>query len=770
MMTIIGPQALSFSKNLIFRFTFGGCMLALVLALSSGVPGWFDGLPWVGRLETLAVILVTPFLMALGWKFLSFRWSIFFLLTLLVLKIFLFVGAPAGGWIVKIKPNISIDLIHPEDGGFCTYLHMELPKICDRHHFIGGFKWFGKEWTETYATFWNKEASGILKEPWTEKHDFPLDWAIPIKAKNFDALNPTIEIDGVLLLPKTIKFAVVAEGLKEGSLLATNENGESYILSPAKNFEEAAQQEFQLPKGSRWQLSGNFRYAGDDWSLVPVIVRDDGSVSSSLGRDLLWQNKIVLSLTSWEIQLYKYLSWIMDSGICVYFLIWGFWVVRFQIKEQFLTLPLALFSILAVTFTIVLAPFVTYALELVHMSDATNVSQLGISIILVAMGYLFWSFIRKDYRSFHPDKMGRFIFILFGPALLIFFANKWWSEIGQWWQWVPGDDWTTYQFFARRIVVGGEWLTGGQSALLGKELYPYVTALSHGLFGQSSFSQRMLDVWSVLCASIILAKMALKLKLTPFTAFITSTAFLMIYLIGSFRYHIGKGLCETTAMIFMMLAAWFLYEAREGGAIRIAIAIFFGVLGYWTRQDHLGVIAALAILIIEPIEGPTGGWKGYWERFKIRRQRLAYYWGGGLYLGIGLLCLRNWFIGAGVRFTGTSPNLGHNDFITPLKGIYLVLTGYLWPQFPSIAGMVMTLGTFIGFLALVWSCKPLLDFPVAIGIAILGLLTPYLFVKIWAYPPRFSIHLLPLALFSVMIFVDYFIKDNKFVVEFNAKN
>ena len=28
----------------------------------------------------------------------------------------------------------------------------------------------------------------------------------------------------------------------------------------------------------------------------------------------------------------------------------------------------------------------------------------------------------------------------------------------------------------------------------------------------------------------------------------------------------------------------------------------------------------MVILTFEPIEGPTGGWKGYWERFKINWQ------------------------------------------------------------------------------------------------------------------------------------------------------
>ena len=80
----------------------------------------------------------------------------------------------------------------------------------------------------------------------------------------------------------------------------------------------------------------------------------------------------------------------------------------------------------------------------------------------------------------------------------------------------------------------------------------------------------------------------------------------------------------------MMLSAWFLYGMRERGGNRIILATLFGIFGYWTRQDHLGAIAGLAFLALEPIDGPTGDWKGYWDRFKLQSKVFACYWGGGI--------------------------------------------------------------------------------------------------------------------------------------------
>ena len=61
---------------------------------------------------------------------------------------------------------------------------------------------------------------------------------------------------------------------------------------------------------------------------------------------------------------------------------------------------------------------------------------------------------------------------------------------------------------------------------------------------------------------------------------------------------------EQHAMIFMVLAGLFLYLAREGGTHRIIFATLFGILGYWTRQDHLGAIAGLAFLAFESVGNP----------------------------------------------------------------------------------------------------------------------------------------------------------------------
>jgi len=227
---------------------------------------------------------------------------------------------------------------------------------------------------------------------------------------------------------------------------------------------------------------------------------------------------------------------------------------------------------------------------------------------------------------------------------------------------------------------------------------------------------------------------------------------------------------ENTAMIFMMLAAWYLVQAREGGMGRVILATFFGVLGFWSRLDHLGVIVGLAFLALEPIKGPTGGWKGYWERFRLHGRPMILYWTGGFVIGVLGLCLRNWFLGVGFWFADTNSiaNVGgvtSYSFAKVPAMFYLILTGNSWPHFPSISAFIMTSGTLAAFVAL---CRPkvLQNAPLGLALAIAFLFLPYFYAGIPYYPPRFSIHLLPLALLFFMIFINHLFRAFKHPLNF----
>lgn len=720
----------------------GGGALGFLLALPSGIFAWFDGLPWTGETETLVLAVIIPFLLILRWRFLSFRFSILFLCALLLLKFILFFGSPSSGLLVKIHPNLSLENLK----SFQSFKTVE-----------------GDSWVKTYASSWNKNVSAIIQSPWNEKLDFPMDWYLlanndceqisQVPANCFDILNPEIEIKGALLVPKGKKFALIAKGVQEGTLTAINELGNGFVLTPVESFKDAVQKQYYLPEDGRWKISGKLKYAGSDWSFVPVLIGNDGKTTTDLGREVLWQNDDDLSSSLSRIELYKHLSLVVDGGIIIFLMLWIFSTANYMIQRQVLNAPLFIASILAVSTSYVMAPFFSNALEFVGLWDPTRLSYLGIVILITGIGFLFCTQLKKDHRNFQADRIIPSVFLLFAPSLLFYTSNKWWFSLGQMREWGVGNDWMSYQMFARRIVVEGRWLDAGEvGPFLMQPLYRYFVGIYHWLFGQSSFVQHMADVWCVLGATILITGFAIKFRLSPVVIFSIGIAYLSTNLIGAYRYHIGKGLVENHAMIFMLLAAWFLYAVREGGTRRIVLATLFGIFGYWMRQDHLGAVAGLAFLMLEPVGGPTGGWKGYWDRFQFQWRKFGVYWGLGI-CSVLLVSFRNWWMG------GDFPIASHPNFSDsfPKGKYYLILTGNEWPHIPSISGFIVTLGVFVALLALIWRPKPLLNFPLSLGVIFVGLLAPYTMLWAGGYAPRFSIHILPLAFLSFAFLANHYL-------------
>ena len=473
-----------------FKLVLGVFLFAFVLGLPSGITAWFDGLPWTSGAETLTLSVVVPFLLILGWRFLSLRLPITILTALLILKLILFLASPSGGWLVRVMtPSVS-----------------------------QGQSSVGAKWVKTYATSWNKNASGILQKPWTEKLDFPLDWALfSLNCSTcFDALSLTIEVDGALLMPEGKKFALIARGVEEGTLSAVNKDGESFNLLPAKSFEDAARQKYQLPQAKEWKISGKLKYAGVDWSLVPVMVNPDGKISSGLDRGTLWQNKEGLAGSLDYIGLFKILSLILDGGIILFLLAWATWIARLLVERKILNWPLAICGLMLTCLPIATASILGELFKILRLSNPGNVNHLGILSVVAGTSFLTWTWWKKDFRSFHADRIVQSVFLFFGPGILFFFSKKWWSSLGQWKNWGTGDDWTSYQMYAHKIVVDGEWLQGGENIFVMQPLYRYFVGVYHWLFGQSAFVQNIADVWCILGATVLLASWVHKTSIVSF--------------------------------------------------------------------------------------------------------------------------------------------------------------------------------------------------------------------------------------------------------------
>jgi hypothetical protein len=85
-----------------------------------------------------------------------------------------------------------------------------------------------------------------------------------------------------------------------------------------------------------------------------------------------------------------------------------------------------------------------------------------------------------------------------------------------------------------------------------------------------------------------------------------------------------------------------------------------------------------------------------------------------------------------------------------------------------LSGFVVTFGVIVALLALFWRPNVLKNFPLSLPIIFVGLVLPYAFVMNWGYAPRYSIHLIPLALFSLVIFLNNIFGEFKFLSKFHS--
>jgi hypothetical protein len=703
-------------------------LLAIILFLSSGVPGWFDGLPWANAVETLSTVVVIPFLIILGRRFLLTKPSLIFLVALLVLKLTLHLGAPLSGWKVKISPNL---------------------KSLENGEFI-----------KTYFTVWQNDISAILKKEWADKKEFPIDWFIPratttvIESLNivagpleekFEKLSLWMSVEGIVRLPQETQLIVLTEGTKYGEMSAISSDGEKISIPIIHRLTEIEKLEKPHSSVRDLSVSGKFKYLGDNWSFKPLLIDQSGNIKSIFENDIAWQNALTLNLEEIELQAYLFLGKIFDHGLSIFLFIWFAWSMQQLWIQKVLSAPIIICSLLGAVLPWFSA-YIASILSLVRLPYPLNPQYLALSMFVTGVGILTHSIWRPETLFNNINHLGQKVFLLFAPALFSYFTLIWWPDLEQVSLWSLGNDWTTYQNFSRAIVIEGQWLEAGEPVIQHPSQYRYIVAFFHWLFGPSAFSQRLSDIWFTMGTAIILLHLAIRFGVSAFVAVCTSLLFLCVT-IGELT-HIGDGLAEYAAMFFIMLAGLLLSKGPRNYT-RVITAASFATIGSWLHLDRIGVAGGIACLLISPDNGTVSFvWNHFLQKVRSSWKFFAVYLA---VLGLGLLAivLRNWFVGGHFGFVAP----GHPNFSGTLlwSNWYLLLTGTTWSNFPMdtlILTLVLLPGTLLGLLVLVWRPKILEGYPLSISITLLGLLSPYLFLHIWGYPPRYSSQLLPLAALS----------------------
>jgi hypothetical protein len=347
--------------------------------------------------------------------------------------------------------------------------------------------------------------------------------------------------------------------------------------------------------------------------------------------------------------------------------------------------------------------------------------------------------------------VGLVVLAALGPGLFAHHLLDWWHLAPRFTLYRVGDDHLTYQRLAQYIVCHRDWLQFEQSPVLTcQPLYRYVVAALHAVFGQSSLAQKLLDVWAVVGAAGVTAVLARRWGLGLVWCLAVPAVYLWHLLNDRFLFLIGAGLQEYAAMLFMVLTAWAMGE-RKGGPPPVWRAGLLGVLALWLRQDHLLGLAALVLLACPPLRGSLGRAWGRLGKTLAANWRWIGAYGCFLLAGLFLVAFRNW-VGGG-EFVLTQPaNLGHlsaGGWEEAWASVSLLLNANETAVGPG--GRVIWAGVAAGLAGLALRAGPLKKYPLELGLILLGIVAPYFFVKVNAYTPRFSIHLLPFATLSAVL-------------------
>ena len=323
-----------------------------------------------------------------------------------------------------------------------------------------------------------------------------------------------------------------------------------------------------------------------------------------------------------------------------------------------------------------------------------------------------------------------------------------------------GDDWTTFQRFAHRIYIQGYWLEGGERGFWQQPLYRWIAGALHVVFGDSSIGEMFLDA-AALLAGALFAIEATRRVAEFRIAMAAGVLTLLTVAFGPNWYVIGRGLSDAVAAGLIYAAALVVIDMRDR-PIRIAIAGgALATVAFLTRLNYLPLIIALVVLTLpSALDARSLMDVGRLWRALPKRQAAAYL--ACIAVGVLALMSRTWhYLGQFSLFAGTTRLHNATGLGVTLASF---VSGEAWRSALESVAMIVTVqdppglnpravlvigGVAFAILALLRA--PIVRrLPLAFVVFCLATLSGGFVARGVAYPGRFSLQLIPIA---VVLFV-----------------
>ncbi len=575
----------------------------------------------------------------------------------------------------------------------------------------------GLKCQKTYEGIWLKQAEFIISKPLSSKEHFPAEWINCRKDNSRDTISLGLEIQTHLEVEQNIKldFSKIL-GLKNGSYLTINEK---HIIPKNDSLCKSIPRISEVTLGPGiYVLNGLLLFNGKDWCFD--ILSDCNGVK----RTILGQGNVhTLIPEKFVIQHHTHLIYL----ICVLLnlltlIIVGFWIVE---TLKFLKVDFVSYSFY--TLCISLLAFVKHYVG-IRLDDLANF------VLLYAFVSLFISWARKK-SNFKAD-----FFFGFSIVLIHFFSYfKSQLQLFKWYS--IGDDWLTYQRFARNIVLDGDWINWGEASMVYQPLYRFFVGVFHVFFGQSSFSQNMFDVWCIMGISYLLYLILNLLKCRNYISFSIALLFLFTILKPGLNRFIGSGLQEIVAAFFMILSLYLVIKQLFSDSKKyLHLAGLIASIAIWLRTEHIIVITSFGLFLLpEKIK--------YFNVFNYSDfRKYILYIVASIVLLLLKICLQNlsFFDHHDISFT--------HAILTFSKAFVLCLPrgeSFLWFKFIFLFGILASI------LLLFQILRNHNRKYISIILCLYASFLPYLIFEVQGYFHRFCIHVIPVSLITIALYLNH---------------
>ena len=632
-------------------------------------------------------------------------------------------------------------------------------------------------------TYWHNHTFEI-KNNLTSNYEFLKSWGSRLDNERKQNISIQLNLVGNIRLKPNEKLNIETNGylIDNNGFLGNSSKKNSYDFNNIEDeilLIDLSKVEINYKKSEKWYL--RFKIINNDKNINPFVFKRFNQFKKKLN-NLSYIDNLLIIILFLEIALVS---------------IFIFSIIKILTRYKLLLVPKYNNSILFLNLFGTSIFYLLIKYKIIY--DPTYLSPIGFYIFFQFFIYfLFCNLkINRTNKFQNEDNNSRKIFLFIAFPIIVYFIIILYNKLSiiNYFPIVPrnADDWSFDMWLARYILLENDTsitkpclrtaidlvdnfkisknlfyfdiketcssLDKSTAIYQNQFFYRYYISLIFLIFGFNYFVLIVLNLYLIL--AIILTTHTVFLKtIKDNKNILFSTIFLICLTVGSFRYIVLKPSSEILATGLIFVSIYFFNKFYEKKLIWYFLAsCFISVIAGLTRINLLIVISSLVILIFDKedfsfINKSKVNWliKLFKNKFKI-----IFIYGMFVLSVFFIIALRNFFYAE--NFTIPNPNTDRLllEHIRSLPfWLYEIFAATTWPAKPNFTAIVLFVGTIYPFFLFLKNRNMLLENYKFFIILIFTVFSYFLYTA-GAYPPRFSINLLPLSSIGII----FLIKNSK---------